>query len=209
MIPGDVRHSSPSTARNRGPILAVLQRVLPQRARVLEVASGAGEHAVFVARTRPDLSWQPSDPDPESRASVSAWIAHESLANVLPPLAIDVRTDHWGVETEFEAIVAINMIHIAPWEAALGLFRGAGRLLRPGGVLFLYGPFLRQGKHTAPSNEAFDEWLKERDPAFGVRDLGEVTQAGSAQGLSLRETVEMPANNLSVVLEKAARLAGR
>lgn len=199
----DRRRFSESTARNRGPILAELERVLTTDAEILEIASGAGEHAVSAARAMPRVLWQPSDPDPDSRASIAAWIAHEELSNVLPPLAIDVRTGDWGVAKTFDAIVAINMIHIAPWEAALGLFRGAGRLLRPGGVLFLYGPFKRDGVHTAPSNEAFDQWLKQRDPAFGVRDLGDVARLGEENGLALRETIAMPANNLSVVFVKS------
>ena len=181
----------------------MLERVLAKDAEVLEIASGAGEHAMSAARAMPRVLWQPSDPDPDSRASIAAWIAHEGLTNVLPPLAIDVRTDDWGVDQTFDAIVAINMIHIAPWEATPGLFRGAGRLLRPGGVLFLYGPFKRDGVHTAPSNEAFDQWLKQRDPAFGVRDLDDVTRVGEKNGLTFRETVAMPANNLSVVFVKS------
>ena len=199
----DQRRFSESTARNRGPILIVLERVLAKDAEVLEIASGAGEHAVSAARAMPCVVWQPSDPDPDSRASIAAWIAHEGLTNVLPPLAIDVRTDDWGVSKAFDALVAINMIHIAPWEATPGLFRGAGRLLRPGGVLFLYGPFKRDGVHTTPSNEAFDQWLKQRDPAFGVRDLDDVTRVGEKNGLTFRETVAMPANNLSVVFVKS------
>jgi len=199
----DRRRFSESTARNRGPILAVLERVLAKDAEVLEIASGAGEHAVSAARAMPRILWQPSDPDPDSRASIAAWIAHEQLTNVLPPLAIDVRTGDWGVGKPFDAIVAINMIHIAPWEATPGLFRGAGRLLRPGGVLFLYGPFKRDGVHTAPSNEAFDRWLKQRDPAFGVRDLGDVARLGEENVLALRETIAMPANNLCVVFVKS------
>ena len=199
----DRRRFSESTARNRGPILIVLERVLAKDAEVLEIASGAGEHAVSAARAMPRVVWQPSDPDPDSRASIAAWIAHEGLTNVLPPLAIDVRTDDWGISKAFDALVAINMIHIAPWEATPGLFRGAGRLLRPGGVLFLYGPFKRDGVHTTPSNEAFDQWLKQRDPAFGVRDLDDVTRVGEKNGLTFRETVAMPANNLSVVFVKS------
>ncbi len=126
----DPRRFSESTSRNCGPILAVLERVLAKESEVLEIASGAGEHAIFVARAMPGVRWQPSDPDPESRASIAAWIAHERLSNVLPPLAIDVRSDDWGVGKTFDAIVAINMIHIAPWEATPGLFRGAGLLLK-------------------------------------------------------------------------------
>lgn len=183
----------------------MLRRVLAERARVLEIASGTGEHAVFVAKAMPGLTWQPSDPDPVSRASIAAWIAQEGLTNVLPPLDIDVRAEDWGGTGPFDAVVAINMIHIAPWDAALDLLRGAGRLLREGGILFLYGPYKREGRHTAPSNEAFDAWLKERDPAFGVRDLEEVQSAALANGLRLNDIVEMPANNLSLVFVKTSR----
>ena len=198
------RLTSPATARNRAPILAVLQRVLSPDARVLELASGAGEHAVFIARAMPRLTWRPSDPDAEARASTAAWIAQEGLANVLAPSAIDVRDNVWGVEEEapYDALVAINMIHISPWEATLGLMAGAGRLLRLGGVLFTYGPYMRDGRHTAPSNQAFDSSLKARNPAWGVRDVGDVEAAASRQGLALREIVEMPANNLSLVFRR-------
>jgi len=194
--------ASPHTARNREPILAVMRRVFPQEGRVLEIASGSGEHAVFAGRALPGLIWQPSDPDARARASIAAWTQQEGLANVLPPLAIDARAKDWGVEAPFDAIVAINMIHISPWQATLGLFEGASRLLRAGGILFLYGPYMRDGKHTAPSNEAFDRSLKERDPSWGVRDVDEVARVGESNGLVLCEIVEMPANNLSVVFGK-------
>ena len=195
----DARRFSPSTARNREPILAVLKRVLGEGARVLEIASGAGEHAVFFARAMPRLRWQPSDPDAASRESIAAWTAHEGLANVAPPLAIDVCASDWKADGPFDAVVAINMIHIAPWAATAGLFAGAGRVLGPGGIVFLYGPYKREGKHTAPSNEAFEAWLKTQDPAFGVRDLGAVEDEAKKHGLVLREIVEMPANNLSLI----------
>ena len=195
------RQTAPSAARNRDPILNVLQRVLPQRARVLEVASGTGEHAVFFARAMPGVVWRPSDPDAEARASIAAWVEAEALPNVRAPAEVDVTAEFWSVEAEapFDALVAINMIHISPWEATLGLMAGAGRILRPGGLLYTYGPYMRGGRHTAPSNENFDEWLKERDERFGVRDVDEVERAANAQGLSLREIVDMPANNLSLV----------
>ncbi len=180
------RAFSPSTARNREPILAVLQRVLAAGGSVLEVASGSGEHAVFVARALPLLTWQPSDPDAQSRASIAAWIAQERLQNVLPPRDIDVRAPEWGVAGPFDAIVAINMIHISPWEATLGLFAGAARLVREGGVLFLYGPYKRDGHHTAQSNESFEEWLKARDPAFGVRDMDDVMGVAEGNGFVLK-----------------------
>lgn len=199
----DRRLRSPSAARNRGPILEVMERVLPPWGRALEIGSGTGEHVVFFAAGIPGLSWQPSDPDAASRESIAAWIAAEELTNVAPPVNIDVRAPHWGVEEEdlFDVLVSLNMIHIAPWEAALGLFAGAGRLLRSGGVLFLYGPFKRDGI-TAPSNEAFDASLKARDPSWGVRDIVEIERALAPHGLTLAECVEMPANNLSLVFER-------
>jgi cyclopropane fatty-acyl-phospholipid synthase-like methyltransferase len=198
------RVSSPSVARNREPILEVLRRVLPAPGRVLEIASGSGEHALFFARAMPELIWQTSDPDAQARASTAAWIADEGLANVLPPLPIDVCEADWGVAGPFDAIVAINMIHIAPWDATDALFVGAARLLRAGGIVFLYGPYKQDGAHTAPSNAAFDDWLKARDPASGVRDLDDVVRAGEAHGFALREMVAMPANNLSLVFSSAS-----
>jgi cyclopropane fatty-acyl-phospholipid synthase-like methyltransferase len=197
---------SASTARNREPILTVLHRVLPENAKVLEIASGAGEHTVFIATAMPALDWQPSDPERQARDSIVSWVAHESLTNVRPPLAIDVHDETWGVEDRapFDAIVSINMIHIAPWSAALGLLKGAGRLLRAGGILFLYGPFLREGRHTAPSNAAFDASLKMRNAEWGVRDLSEICIAAERHSLRLREVVEMPANNLSVIFVRSS-----
>jgi cyclopropane fatty-acyl-phospholipid synthase-like methyltransferase len=200
----DTRQVSPSAARNREPILAVLQRVLPANARVLELASGTGEHAVFFARAMPGATWQPSDPDPSARASIAAWIEAEALTNVAPPLDIDVAAPLWGIEQErFDALIAINMIHISPWDATLGLMAGAGRLLAPNGILFTYGAYKRDGRHTAPSNESFEQWLKERDSRFGVRDIADVERAANAQGLVQREIVEMPANNFSLVFARA------
>mgnify|MGYP001324584259 CR=1 FL=1 len=197
----DQRSFSPSTARNREPILNVLQRVLAAKAKVLELASGAGEHAAYFARAMPGWSWRPSDPDAGARASIAAWIEIESLSNVLAPAAIDVCADPWGVEDDapFDALVCINMIHISPWEATLGLMAGAARLLRTGGVLYTYGAYKSGGAHTAPSNETFDAWLKQRDARFGVRGVEDVERAAQARGLRLHEIVEMPANNLSLV----------
>lgn len=199
-----IRQSAPSTARNREPILNVLQRILPHGARVLELASGAGEHAVFFAHMLPGVIWQPSDPDPTARSSIAAWVEAEALSNVLAPKDIDVRNDLWGLENEgpFEALVAINMIHISPWAATLGLMAGAGRLLRPEGALYTYGPYTRDRRHTAPSNDAFDAWLKTLDPSFGVRDVADVENAAAQHGLFLHEIVEMPANNLSLVFRR-------
>jgi len=202
----DPRLSSPAARRNRDPILDVLRRVLPAEGTVLEVASGSGEHAVWFARGLPGLVFQPSDPDDASRRSIAAWIAHERLANLRAPLALDVSAQDWGLPGEIaERLVAIlcaNMTHIAPWQATLGLLRGAGRLLSAAGVLYLYGPYKREGRHTAPSNAAFDESLRARDPAWGVRDLETLVAAAEREGLALAEVIEMPANNLSVILRK-------
>jgi len=198
----DRRLFSPATARNREPILAVMQRVFPSQGRVLEIASGSGEHAMFMARAMAGVQWQPSDPGAEARASIADWIAHEGLANVSAPLDIDVRTPDWGVVGPFDAVVAINMIHYSPWESTSALFAGAARSLGADGIAFLYGPYKRGGKHTAPSNEAFEAWLKERDPSFGVRDLAEVEREAAHHGFSLREIVVMPANNLSLVFAR-------
>jgi SAM-dependent methyltransferase len=196
---GDARRFAPAAARNREPILDVLRAHLPASGTALEIASGSGEHAVAFAAAFPTLVWQPSDPDPANRASIAAWIAAEGTPNLLPPIDLDATAEIWPLATA-DAVVCINMIHIAPWAACLGLLRGAARLLAPGGLLYLYGPFKRDGMHTAPSNEAFDESLRARDPAWGVRDLGEVCQA--AEGFALAATVAMPANNLSVLFRR-------
>jgi SAM-dependent methyltransferase len=200
-VSADQRMFSPSAARNSAPILAVLERVLPTHGVVLEIGCGTGEHAVFFAEAMPGLTWQPSDPDFESRASTASWIKLKELNNVLAPLDLDVCSRLWSVEQRgpFDAIVSINMVHIAPWAASLGLFAGAGRLLRAGGLLVLYGPFMRNGVHNAPSNAAFDASLKARNPSWGVRDLADLERLGEASRLSLRETIEMPANNMLLV----------
>lgn len=202
------RHAqtSPSVARNREPILAVLRRALPERGLVLEIASGTGEHALHFAAALPGLVWQPSDPDPAALASIAAHRAAEGPPNLLAPIALDVTAPSWPA-ARADAVVAINMIHIAPWAAAEGLMRGAGRVLAPGGVLFLYGPYKEGGVHTAPSNAAFDASLRGRDPQWGVRDLEAVAEAAGAQGLALVERVAMPANNLSLVFRRARAAA--
>ena len=204
-LTADARQCSPSAARNRGSILKVLTRVLPKKGTVLEIGSGTGEHTVYFAKALPGLIWQPSDPDAGSRLSIEGWIATEGLANVRAPVALDVRRGIWGVEGDapLDAMVSLNMVHIAPWEAALGLLAGAGRLLGPYGVLFLYGPFMLGGTHTATSNAAFDADLKRRDPRWGVRDVDDLVREGALRGLELREVVKMPANNLSLVFVKA------
>lgn len=194
----DARQYAPATQRNREPILEVLRRVLPMQGLVLELSSGTGEHATFFAPHFPGLIWQPSDPDPAARASIAAWTKTTGATNVRPPLDIDARAPAWPVE-KADAIVCINMIHITPWAATLGLFTGAARVLPEGAPVFLYGPFKRGGGHTAPSNEAFDASLRTRNPEWGVRDLGEVAAVAGQSGLELVEVIPMPANNLSVV----------
>jgi hypothetical protein len=196
-----MKREAPAAARNRQPILYVLQPHLPAKGLVLEIASGTGEHVVHYAAARPGLTFQPSDRDAGARASVDDWVQTLGLGNVRPALEIDVTQATWPVERA-DAVLCCNMIHIAPWEAAVGLITGAGRLVPSGGLLFLYGPYRRGGRHTAPSNEAFDSDLKRRNPAWGVRDLEAVTELADLHGFAAPEIVEMPANNLSLLFKR-------
>jgi len=195
----DARRFSPAAARNRAPIAAALPDLLPAFGLVLEIASGSGEHALHFARSFPHLTWQPSDPDPEARASIAAWRAAEGPANLRPPLALDAA----GAVPfpAADAVLCINMLHIAPWAATLGLLAKAAAALPPGGPLIIYGPFLRAGVATAPSNLAFDVALRSENPAWGLRAL-EAVAAAAAPGLALDRVVEMPANNLLVALRR-------
>jgi len=193
---------APAAARNREPILAVLRRVLPAQGTVLEIASGTGEHAVHCAGHLPHLVWQPTDIDPDALASIAAHRGAAGLPNLRPPLALDVTAPDWSV-AQAHAVVCINMIHIAPWAAAEGLMAGAGRLLAPGSTLYLYGPFKEDGRHTAPSNAAFDASLRALDPAWGVRDAGAVCDLAARHGFAFVERVAMPANNLSLVFRRS------
>lgn len=199
----DLRQFAPAAARNREPIWEVLKRHLPEKGLVLEVASGSGEHAVhFAERTGPDLVFQPSDADPACRASIDAWRAAEGLANVRPALALDATAATWPIAAA-DVILCFNMIHIAPWEAAVGLIRGAARVLPRDGLLFLYGPFKREGRHTAPSNEAFDrDFLKARNAAWGVRDLEAVASLAAEHGFREPLVEAMPANNFCVLFRR-------
>ena len=194
------RRHAPATARNRDPILAVLRRILPAEGLVVEVACGSGEHGAYFAPRLPGLTWQPTDPSPEARASADAWAREVGAPNLRPALALDAASPDWPVSAA-AAIVCCNMIHISPWACGLGLLAGAGRILAPGGRLYLYGPY-RVGGQMVESNRRFDDWLKAQDPAWGVRDLEAVVDAASAQGLALEETVEMPANNSSVIFRR-------
>lgn len=194
---------SPAAERNRDAILARLVDWLPATGTVLEIASGSGQHAVHFAAALPGLDWQPSDIDPDAIESIRAWSEEAGLPNVRAPLRLDVTESPWPAP-RVAAILCCNMIHISPWASTLGLCRGAGETLLPGGSLILYGPFMRDGRHTAPSNEAFDQSLRQRDPDWGVRDLGDVRDAAAGHGMTLRDIVEMPANNLMLRFEAGA-----
>ena len=193
---------APAAARNREPIFQVLKRHLPQRGLVLEIASGSGEHIVhFAQNSAPDLIFQPSDPDATVRANIDAWSAELGLTNVRPALALDAQSSDWPL-SQADAVLCINMIHIAPWTAAIGLMRGAAQLLGSGGMLYLYGPFRRNGRHTAPSNEQFDQSLRDRNSAWGVRDAEEVAALAAMHGFAPPLIEDMPANNLSLIFRR-------
>ncbi|AXY41354.1 DUF938 domain-containing protein [Halomonas sp. JS92-SW72] len=203
----DSRLHSPAAARNRQPILEVLRQVLPERARILEVASGSGEHALYCAGAMPGWHWQPSDPTDEALASIAAWRETAALPNLAAPRHLDAtEPDGWPAES-FDAIVAINLLHISPWAVTEALMARAGERLVPGGVLYLYGPYRRGGEHTAPSNAAFDASLRRHDPRWGVRDLEAVVAEATCRGLELARVVDMPANNLSVVFVRGQALS--
>jgi hypothetical protein len=198
----DDRRSAPHVARNAEPIAEVLKDVLPAKGLVLEPASGTGEHSLHFAREFPKLLWQPSDAEPAALRSIEAWRADSGLFNLLPPIALDVRAAEWPVAAA-DAILAINLLHISAWAATQGLLRGAGRLLAPGAPLTVYGPFRQAGVETAPSNLAFDESLRARDPDWGLREVEAVAVEAQACGFSLALVTPMPANNLSLVFRKA------
>lgn len=203
MTTNDARLHAPSAARNRDPILDVLRRHLPDRGLVLEVASGSGEHITYLAANLGnELTFQPSDPDAAARASIDAWASSLGLATVRPALALDAAQPPWPI-TSADAVICINMIHIAPWPAAEGLVRGAGEVLSASGLLYLYGPFRRDGHHTADSNQRFDDDLKSRNPAWGVRDLEAVIALAVTHGFRPPLIETMPANNLSLIFRRA------
>lgn len=202
MTAPDPRRFAPAVARNRDPLLAAIRPLLPATGLVLEIASGSGEHAIHFAAAMPALTFQPSDPQPEARASIDAWVATAGLANIRPALAIDAAAPGWPVAAA-DAVLCINMIHISPWAATEGLVRGAAEILPAGAPLILYGPYRRNGAHTAPSNAAFDDDLRARDPAWGVRDLEAVAALAAEHGFGPASILEMPANNLTVVFGRA------
>lgn len=198
----DNRLHSAAAARNRAPILEALRAVLPMNGRVLEIASGTGEHVVHFAAAFPAVTFCPSDPDPGSRESILAWIASCGVKNVAAPVALDAAKTPWPV-AEADAIICINMVHISPWAATEGLFDGARAILSAGAPLYLYGPYRRCGAHTAPSNAAFDASLRAQNAFWGVRDLEALVDLGRARGFEAPEIVEMPANNLSLIFRRA------
>ena len=200
----DARMMSPSTARNKDPILAVLRPHLVSGMRILEIASGSGEHGAHIMSNIPGLTWHPGDLSEEARLSTAAWAQHSGDKNFKAPVALDACSDDWPLEEglEFDAVLCINMIHIAPFEAAKGVIRGARRHLGRGGFLYFYGPFKIGGDHTAPSNQSFDESLKSRDPLWGVRDIEEIELLAGQAGFVRESVTEMPANNLSLIFRR-------
>jgi len=196
-----MKRSAPAVSRNREPIAAVLRETLPASGTVLEIASGTGEHAMFFASLFPHLAWQPSDPDPGALQSIVAWEIDSGLPNLCPPLELDAQWDEWPVGRA-DAILCINMVHISPWMATLGLLNGAARLLPDSGPLVLYGPYRRRDVPTAPSNEAFDESLRARDPSWGLRFVEDLRAEADVRGFVFDRMVEMPANNLTLIFRK-------
>ena len=201
MSRNDVPSSAPAALRNREPILEVLRPLLPSTGLVLEIASGTGEHVVHFARGLPQLAWQPSDPSPEARQSIAAWTAAEGLTSVRAPLLIDAAHEDWPLE-HANAVICINMTHISPWSATVGLMKGAGHIIPSGAPVYLYGPYRRPGQELEPSNAAFDLDLRARNPDWGLRDLGDLEICANQYGLRLDQLIEMPANNLSLVFRK-------
>tara|TARA_B100000686_G_scaffold354365_1_gene464226 strand:- start:2416 stop:3036 length:621 start_codon:yes stop_codon:yes gene_type:complete len=193
----------PATSRNRDAIAEVLDTFLPASGTVLEIGSGSGEHIVYFAKRFKKLRWQPSDPDSSHRRSIEAWIHAGSIIhkNILPPISIDISDSNLP-SLRADIIICINVIHISPWQTTQGLFRNAVKLLPKGGNLYLYGPYKINGKHTAPSNQAFDRSLQERNRLWGVRELEEVIEEANLNGLNLIKTIEMPANNQSIIFCK-------
>jgi len=202
-----VRLQSPSTARNRDVILTVLRDYAPTSGFALETSAGSGEHGVHFASAFPEMQWQPTDIADESIASIAAWRTHTGLTNLLPPRRLDVTDQAWPAPADgADLIVSINMIHISPWRASVGLFEGAGRTLKPGGVLYTYGPYLVDGQFTSESNERFEGWLKGLDPEFGQKDLAVLGELAASVGLVREQVLPMPANNFSVIYRKHRRL---
>jgi len=196
-----LKRHAPATARNSQPLAEVLARELPASGTVLEIASGSGEHAVFMARRFPALDWQPSDRDAEALASVDAWAAEARLANLRPAIALDAAAPDWP-NVSADALLCVNMVHISPWDAAVGLFAGAGRVLGSGAPLVLYGPFVEPDVETAASNHAFDQSLRQRDPTWGLRSTADLDRLAAGHGMTRTARCAMPANNLVLVYRR-------
>jgi hypothetical protein len=196
-----IRRSAPAALRNREPIAAVLADWLPARGTVLEIASGTGEHAAYFAERFPQLDWQPSDLHSDALASIAAWRNEADLPHLRAPLPLDAAANEWPIDRA-DVILSINMVHISPWAAALGLLDGAERILRAGSPLILYGPWLTDDLPTAPSNLEFDADLRRRDPDWGLRRVEDFAAAAEDRGLSLEATRAMPANNLTLLLRR-------
>ena len=194
-----LRRSAPAALRNREPIAEVLREWLPDRGLVLEIASGTGEHVVYFAEHFPQLEWQPTDIHPEALSSIASWRDAVGLSNVREPIVLNAASASWPIE-QADAVLSINMVHISPWDSALGLLDGSGRLLRGGGPLILYGPWLKADIPTAASNLAFDADLKARDPAWGLRSVEAFAAEAQERGFTLEQTRAMPANNLMLLL---------
>ena len=207
----DRRLDAPAFHRNQAAIVTELRRLLGDKTgNVLEIGSGSGQHVVTCAATLPDLVWWPSDPDPQHRASIEAWRASSALENVRPPVDLDAAALDWLLgqdgrppANDIAAILAINLLHIAPWSAAVGLLAAATSYLDRDGVLIIYGPFTRNGVHTAPSNAAFDAYLRRQNAEWGVRDIADLEALAAMNGLELAATIDMPANNVMLVLERS------
>ena len=196
-----MKRTAPAAARNSAPIADVLAQELPASGTVLEVASGTGEHAVFMARRFPDIVWQPTDPDTDALGSIAGWAEEARLANLKPPLELDTRSPDWPL-TRGDAVVCINMVHISPWAASEGLFGGAARVLDTGAPLILYGPYIEDDVETAPSNLAFDESLKARNPEWGIRNIAAMDDLAARTGFTRTARHAMPANNLTLVYRR-------
>lgn len=198
-----MKQEAPAAERNRGPIWSALESRLPERGLLLEIASGSGRHAAHFAEARPTLVIQPSEPTPRGRASIEAWRDDLDAPNLRAPLDLDVRRWPWPLENA-DAIFCCNMIHVAPWVAAEDLFRGAEAVLPTGGLLATYGPYLVGGQPTTESNAAFDASLRQRNPAWGLRDVQDLKQLGERYRLELKEQLDMPASNFMLVFERLA-----
>lgn len=197
----DQKRYSPACERNKNAILEVLREIMPSTGTILEIACGPGQHSVHFAAGFPGVKWQPSDIDPTSITSTLAWRAEADVPNLLDPVILDATEVQWPLD-HADGIICCNMIHISPWEVTLGLLDGAARILPDDGILYTYGPYKVGGKHTAQSNEAFDESLRSQNPSWGIRNLDDVALEARRRGLHLIKTIKMPANNFSVIFKK-------